>query len=106
MSSSRRRLPRRSLSSPPWSMAHSLSICGVGERAAHFGRALELQPVPGAFQDDELVRPVDVTARGLGAETAERRILVAPEEDGRRLDRADVRQPLPSGPAGAEVGAV
>src|SRR5260370_37907156 len=104
MWSSRRRLPRRSLSSPPWSMAHSLSICGVGERAAHFGRPLELQPVARPLQDDELVRPLDVTARGLAAVPAEGWILIAPEQDGRRHDRTDVAQALPSRPARAHVG--
>src|SRR5713226_48928 len=106
MSSSRRRLGRRSLSSPRWSMAHSLSICGIGQGAAHLVRPLELEPVAGAFQDDEPVVTFDVAGGGLGAALAESRILVAPKEDGRHFDGADVRQPLPGAATGCEVGAV
>src|SRR6266478_9498768 len=106
MSSSRRRLERRSLSSPRWSMGDSLSSCGLGQGAADLGRSLELQPVPGALQDNEPVVRFDVCGRGLGTAPAEGGILVAPQQRSGHVDGTYVREPLPSPAAGAEVGAV
>src|SRR5260370_42586532 len=106
MWSSRRRLERRSLSSPRWSMADSLKTCGLGQGLAHLVRPLELEPVSGAFEHDEPVLAVDVALRRLGPAPAQRGILVAPQQRGRPLDAPDVRQVLPGGGTGTEVGAV
>src|SRR6202158_527820 len=106
MSSSRRRLERRSLSSPLWSMADSLSICGGREGAAHLVRPIEVEPVARALQDLQLVLTFNVSAGVLGAAPAERGILIAPQQDGGRRNRADVRESLPRRPDGGEGGAV
>src|ERR1700738_1472705 len=106
MSSRRRRLPRRSLSSPLWSMADSLSICSVGQGPAHLVRPLELKPVAGPFEHDEPVFAFDMASGCLGAEPAQSRILVTPYKDGRGRDGADVGQALPRSASAAEVGAV
>src|SRR6266851_8600105 len=106
MSSSRRRLDRRSLSFPLWSMAHSLSICGICEGAAHLVRPIEVEPMAGALQDLQLVLPFHISAGVLCATPTERRILIAPQQDGRRRNRADVCQPLPCRPDRGEVGPV
>src|SRR5712692_2936806 len=106
MSSNRRMLERRSLSSPRWSMADSLSIWSAGEGAGHLVWPFELQPVPGAFEYDELVGPVDMAACCLCSVPAEGGILVAPKQDGGHGDGPDVRQPLPGAAARREIRAV
>src|SRR5229473_4085581 len=106
MSSSRRRLERRSLSSPRWSMGDSLSSYAIGQGAAHLGRPLELQPVPGTFQDLEPVVTFHVTCGGFRAAPPEGWILVAPQQRCGHIDGAGVREPLPGSAARAEIGAV
>src|SRR5260370_38110386 len=101
MSSRRRRLERRSLSSPRWSMGDSLSSCAIGQGATHLGRTLEREPVPGTFQALEPVVTLDVTRGGFRAAPPERWILVAPHQRGGHMDGAGVREPLPSAAAGA-----
>src|SRR6267378_1597074 len=106
MSSSRRRLPRRSLSSPRWSMADSLMSCSSGQRTAYGRRALELKPVAGSLQDHELEFGLDVLAGGLHPPPAQRGIVVTPDQRRPHFDGSYVREALPGTSAGSEVGAV
>src|SRR5437588_11333599 len=106
ISSSRRRLERRSLSSPRWSMADSLMSCSGGQRTAYVRGAPELTPWAGALQDQKLELALDKAARGLRPAPAERGILVAPKQRRPYFDRSDVGEPLPGRWARREIGPV
>src|SRR5205809_4515300 len=105
MSSSRRSPPRLS-DSPGRSIGESLLGKPFDQRAGHLGRPLELKPVSSPLQNLELVLAGDVLGRLFGLASAERGILVSPQQRCRRFHvgiHAQARPWMVAGKVGAVV---